>query len=174
MTATASEPFLVKRYSSRRLYDVTGGRFVTLAELDRLIRSGRTIRVVDAKGHDITRSVLLQILMEREEGGEPLLSAEVLHELVRLYGNVMQGPFGRYLQDGLGLLRKQREAWQEALPDTFRGATASAMQHFLDQQMNLWKQSQDSFLSAFGVGSSTQKKKPDPKHGDDKNGNEKH
>lgn len=159
MNATASEPFLVKRYSSRRLYDVTGGRFVTLAELDRLIRSGRTIRVVDSKGHDITRSVLLQILMEREEGGEPLLSAEVLHELVRLYGNVMQGPFGRYLQDGLALLRKQREAWQEALPETFRGATASAMQHFLDQQMNLWKQSQDSFLAAFSVGSPTQKKK---------------
>lgn len=168
MNAAATEPYLIKRYSSRRLYDVANGQFVTLAELDRVIRSGRTIRVVDAKGHDITRSILLQILTEREEGGEPLLSAEALHELVRLYGNVMQGPFGRYLQDGLAMLRKQRETWQESLPDALRGATSSAMQRFLDQQMNLWKKSQDSFFAAFGVDSAGRKRKTEPKNDTDK------
>ncbi|MGH8278323.1 MAG: polyhydroxyalkanoate synthesis repressor PhaR [Gammaproteobacteria bacterium] len=159
MTAAAPEPYLVKRYSSRRLYDVAAGHFVTLAELDRVIRGGRDIRVVDSKGKDITRSVLLQILTEREASGEPLLSVEVLHEMVRLYGNVMQGPFGRYLQDGMALLQKQRETWQKALPNAFRGAASSAMERLVNQQMNLWKQSQQSFLEAFGQ-QAPQTKKP--------------
>lgn len=144
------EPYLVKKYSSRRLYDVAAGRFVTLAELDRVIRRGRNIRAVDAKGHDITRGVLLQILTEREEDGEPLLSIDVLHEMVRLYGNVMQGPFGRYLEDGLALLRKQRKVLRDSLPRTLREAALSTVDHLVEQQTTLWQQSQEALLALLG------------------------
>lgn len=156
-----AEPYLIKKYSSRRLYDVAAGNFVTLAEIDRLIRRGHNIRVTDTKSRDITRAVLLQILVEREQDGEPLLSVDMLHEMVRVYGNVMQGPFGRYLDEGMSLLRKQREAWREALPDVFGSGASAAMGHLLERQMQLWKQSQDAFFSAFEIDRGTKRSSVD-------------
>jgi polyhydroxyalkanoate synthesis repressor PhaR len=143
-----AEPYLIKKYSSRRLYDVAAGGFLTIGDVDRLIRQGRRIKVVDAKGKDATRGVLLQILTEREEGGEPLLSVDLLHEMVRLYGNAMQGPFGRFLEEGMAVLRTQREAWQEAMPDAFRQGTSGIFGRLMQQQASWWKAAQDAWLGS--------------------------
>lgn len=134
-----AESYLIKKYSSRRLYDVAAGSFLTLGAVDRLIRQGRRIKAVDAKGTDITRSVLLQILTEREEGGEPLLSVDSLHEMVRLYGDAMQGPFGRFLDDGMAAMRKQQDTWRNTVPDAFRQGTIGIVGKLLEQQGALWK-----------------------------------
>lgn len=127
-------PYLIKKYSSRRLYDVAEGSFVTVQDVDRLIRRGNTIKVVDAKGKDATRAILLQILTEREEGGEPLLSNEVLHEMVRMYGNVMHGPFGEYLEEGIAAMRKQRQLWQNSMPAAFKKEAQGAFDTLLQLQ----------------------------------------
>lgn len=136
------ELYLVKKYSSRRLYDVQAGSFITLEDLDRLIRQGKTIKVQNAKGEDETRGILLQILLEREAGGEPLLSADVLHEIVRIYGHAMQSPFGRYLEDGLAVMRKQREAFQSSLPETLRQATQGVVETLVSQSMDWMRTTQ--------------------------------
>lgn len=164
----ADAPYRIKKYSSRRLYDVEASRFITLAELGAIVRRGHNVRVVDGKKHDVTRGVLLQILIDHEEGREPLLSIEALHEIVRLYGNVMQGPFGRYLEEGLGLLREQRKALKESLPRAFRNATLSTMEHLVEQQATLWKQSQAALLALLGGDGSTHKREApdDPQRGD--------
>lgn len=141
-----ADPYLIKKYSSRRLYDVKNGEFLTLADVDRLIRRGERIRVTGAKGKDETRSVLLQLLAEREAGGEPLLSEDVLHDMVRLYGNVMHGAFGQYMEDGLAILRRQQEAWKDQLPDAFKQATHGVMQTLLEQQSKWWQATQDAWL----------------------------
>ncbi|TAM10777.1 MAG: polyhydroxyalkanoate synthesis repressor PhaR [Nevskiaceae bacterium] len=146
----ADTPHLIRKYSSRRLYDVAASRFVTLAELGEIIRRGENVRVVDGRKHDVTRSVLLQILTEHEERGEPLLSSDMLHEIVRLYGNAMRVPFGRYLEDGLGLLRKQRKALNEALPRAFHDVALTTMNHLVEQQATLLKQSREALLSLLG------------------------
>ncbi|HEU0196431.1 MAG TPA: polyhydroxyalkanoate synthesis repressor PhaR [Nevskiaceae bacterium] len=154
----ADEPYLIKKYSSRRLYDVAASRFVTLSELSDIIRRGHDVRVIDGKKHDVTRSVLLQILTDHEERGEPLLSVEMLHEIVRLYGNVMQGPFGHYLEDGLGLLRKQRKALKESLPRAFRDAALTTMDRLVEQQATLLQQSQEALFTLLGVPSAAKSK----------------
>ncbi len=142
-----NEPYLIKKYSSRRLYDVAAGRFVTLGEVDRLVRDGHHIKVVDADGGDITQSVLLQILAEHEAtGGQPLLSVELLHQIVRLYGNAMQGMFTRYLEDGMALLRKQQETWQN-LPGVMQAGTGDVLKQMMDQQMSMWLDAQKAFFS---------------------------
>lgn len=145
-----NEPYLIKKYSSRRLYDVAAGSFVTLDDVDKLIRKGRRIKAVDAKGKDITRGLLLQILTEREEGGEPLLSVDILHEMVRLYGHAMQGPFGRFLEDGMAVMRKQREAWQSALPDALKQGTSGLVGKLLDQQATWWNAAQQAWTGTQG------------------------
>lgn len=148
-----ADPYLIKKYSSRRLYDVEAGRFVTFGDVDQLIRHGRTIKVIDAKGRDATRGVLLQILTEREEGREPMLSVEILHEMVRLYGDVMQGPFMRFLDQGFVMMRKQREAWLSTLPEAFRQGTSSNLSELLDQQAKWWQTAQSTWLGGARKGS---------------------
>lgn len=141
-----AEPYLIKKYSSRRLYDVAAGRFLTLDDVDDIIRQGRQIKVIDAKGKDATRGVLLQIVTEREAGREPLLSDDVLQEMVRLYGNAMHGPFGRVLEEAIASLREQRLAWQSALPDAFHQATRGVLGNLVGQQARWWKDAQAQWL----------------------------
>ena len=144
--AEMSKPYVIKKYSSRRLYDVQSGAFITLEALDRVIRQGHTIHVVNAKGEDETRGILMQILMEREAAGEPLLSVDVLHEIVRMYGHAMQSPFGRYLEDGLAVMRKQREAWQNSLPESFRQATHGMVDTLVSQSMDWMRTTQSLWM----------------------------
>lgn len=153
-----AEPYLIKKYSSRRLYDVAQGGFLTTGDVDRLIRQGERIKVIDAKGNDVTRGVLLQILTEREEGGEPLLSVDVLHDMVRLYGNAMHGPFGQFMEEGLAVMRQQQAAWQDALPNVLREGTRGVLGKLLDQQMEWWKVGQRAWF-----GGDVDDVKPSPK-----------
>jgi polyhydroxyalkanoate synthesis repressor PhaR len=135
-----SEPYLIKKYSSRRLYDVSAGRFVTLAELFALIRGGRRIKAIDSQGRDITRSLLLQVLAEQEEGRDPpLLSAEVLHEMVRMYGDVMQALFARFLDQGLAGLIRQQQQLRSGMQEALQRSTAAAVSQVYEQQTALWK-----------------------------------
>lgn len=142
----ASTPYLIKKYSSRRLYDVAAGRFLTLDDLYALIRDGRRIKAVDAKGADITRSVLLQVLAEREESGQPLLSTEALHDMVRMYGEVTQSLFTRFMDEGLASLVRQQQALHGRLQETVQRSTSAAMGQVLAQQGALLKSGQDLVL----------------------------
>lgn len=139
-------PYLIKKYSSRRLYDVAAGRFLTLDDLYALIRDGRRIKAIDAGGADITRSVLLQVLADREESGQPLLSTDVLHDMVRMYGDVTQSLFTRFMDEGLATLVRQQQALQGSLQDTLRRSTAAAMGQVLEQQGALLKSGQELVL----------------------------
>lgn len=141
--SSMAEPYLIKKYSSRRLYDVAARCFVTTSDVDRLIRQGQRILVLDANGKDATRGVLLQILTEREEGGEPLLSVEILHDMVRLYGNVMHGPFGAFIEEGMAGLRKHQETWQNNFTDAFKRDTQGAFSKMLQLQTSWLKAGQD-------------------------------
>lgn len=165
----ADTPYLIKKYANRRLYDVAAGRFVTVAEIDHIIRAGHDIQVTDADGKDITRTILLQILTEREESGEPILSVATMHDMVRMYGNVMQGPFGQYIESGMAMLRKQRQAWGGMFQSAMREGAPAAMTHLVEQQMDLWKQSQDAFGRMFGgAPAPSGSRAKTPQDGDDK------
>ena len=89
---------LIKKYPNRRLYDTKTSSYITLADVKELVLKQETFQVVDAKsGDDLTRPILLQIILEEEAGGVPMFSSEVLSQLIRFYGNAMQGMMGSYL-----------------------------------------------------------------------------
>ena len=84
--ADASEPLLIKRYASRRLYNTEASDYVTLEDIAGFIRTGRDVKIVDLKsGDDLTRQYLLQIIAEHESRGEAVLPIAVLNDLVRSY-----------------------------------------------------------------------------------------
>ena len=83
---------IIKKYPNRRLYDTEVSRYITLADVRDLVMNCAEFRVVDAANDsDITRSILLQIMLEEETGGEPLFSATMLAQIIRFYGGTLQG-----------------------------------------------------------------------------------
>ncbi|MEO8250536.1 MAG: polyhydroxyalkanoate synthesis repressor PhaR [Burkholderiales bacterium] len=97
--AQAPAPRIIKKYPNRRLYDTETSSYIKLTEVKQLVMEREPLVVRDAKtGEDITRSILLQIILEEEAGGEPIFTEEVLSSIIQFYGNAMQGFLGPYLQ----------------------------------------------------------------------------
>jgi polyhydroxyalkanoate synthesis repressor PhaR len=93
---------ILKKYPNRRLYDTEISSYITLHEVKAMVLSGTLFEVRDAKtGDDLTRSILLQIILEEETGGVPMFSAPMLAQIIRFYGHAMQGMMGSYLEKNL-------------------------------------------------------------------------
>ncbi|MBS1208968.1 MAG: polyhydroxyalkanoate synthesis repressor PhaR [Proteobacteria bacterium] len=98
----AEQTRLIKKYPNRRLYDTVSSCYITLADVRDLVLGQDVFQVVDAKsGEDITRSILLQIILEEESGGSPMFTSDLLAQMIRFYGNAMQGFMGRYLENNI-------------------------------------------------------------------------
>ena len=90
---------VIKKYPNRRLYDTTTSTYITLADVKRLVMDAEPFVVRDAKSNDdLTRSILLQIILEEEAGGAPMFSEAALANIIRFYGQAMQGFMGSYLE----------------------------------------------------------------------------
>ena len=93
---------ILKKYPNRRLYDTQLSSYITLADVKTMVLSGERFEVREAKsGEDLTRSILLQIILEEETGGVPIFSAQMLAQIIRFYGHAMQGMMGSYLEKNL-------------------------------------------------------------------------
>ena len=95
-------PRILKKYPNRRLYDTETSAYITLADVKKMVLAAQNFVVRDAKtSEDLTRSILLQIILEEETGGVPMFSAQSLAQIIRFYGNAMQGVMGSYLEHNL-------------------------------------------------------------------------
>ena len=109
-----TEKRVVKKYPNRRLYDTATSSYITLEDVKQLVLDHIDIQVTDAKTQeDITRSVLLQIILEEESSGAPLFTYDVLTQLIRFYGNAMQGLMGGYLEKNLELFSQMQNKLQD-------------------------------------------------------------
>lgn len=141
---------VIKKYPNRRLYDTAESKYVTLNDIKELVVEQINFTVVDKKtGDDITRNVLLQIIIEQEEdNGEPLFSAEVLQKLIGIYGNPNQGTAGDFLSKSVQLFCEQQKVFQNQVEETFG---ANPMSSFLTQMtkrnMEIWQEMQESFVA---------------------------
>jgi polyhydroxyalkanoate synthesis repressor PhaR len=114
--ATAASPAMrtLKKYPNRRLYDTRTSSYITLADVKKMVLGGEDFEVRDAKtGEDLTRSILLQIILEEESGGVPMFSTPVLAQIIRFYGNAMQGVMGAYLEKNLQAFAEMQARWAE-------------------------------------------------------------
>ncbi|MBL8319360.1 MAG: polyhydroxyalkanoate synthesis repressor PhaR [Burkholderiaceae bacterium] len=95
----AKGPRVLKKYPNRRLYDTRSSSYITLADVKKMVLDGEDFEVRDAKsGDDLTRSILLQIILEEEAGSVPMFSTQTLAQIIRFYGHAMQGVMGEYLE----------------------------------------------------------------------------
>ncbi|MFY7856947.1 MAG: polyhydroxyalkanoate synthesis repressor PhaR [Rubrivivax sp.] len=109
---------VLKKYPNRRLYDTQTSSYITLADVKGMVLAGEAFEVRDAKsGDDLTRSILLQIILEEESGGVPMFSTQMLSQIIRFYGHAMQGLMGTYLEKNLQAFVEM----QSRLMDSSRG-----------------------------------------------------
>ncbi|HTP46502.1 MAG TPA: polyhydroxyalkanoate synthesis repressor PhaR [Casimicrobiaceae bacterium] len=124
---------VIKKYPNRRLYDTANSGYITLADVKQMVLEHIDFQVVDAKsGEDLTRSILLQIILEEESAGMPMFSSEMLSQMIRFYGNALQGIMGNYMEQNV----KAFLVIQQKLQD-------QAKQIYGDKMMltpDLWKQ----------------------------------
>ena len=100
--ATAGSARVLKKYPNRRLYDTETSSYITLADVKKMVLTGQDFVVRDAKtSDDLTRSIMLQIILEEESGGVPMFSSQMLAQIIRFYGHAMQGMMGSYLEKNL-------------------------------------------------------------------------
>lgn len=100
-----SEPRVIKKYPNRRLYDTVESRYITLADVQRLVLEKADFVVIDKKNNaDITRSILLQVIAEQEQHGEPVLTQEFLTQVIRSHGSPDQDVVSGYLEQSLKTL----------------------------------------------------------------------
>jgi len=109
---------LIKKYPNRRLYDTATSSYITLADVKQLVLDQIDFKVVDAKTEeDLTRSILLQIILEEEGAGAPMFSSNMLAQIIRFYGNAMQGMMGTYLEKNIQTFMEiQRKLQEQGIP----------------------------------------------------------
>ena len=102
--------YVIKRYSNRKLYDTQESRYVTLEEIEEMIRGGREISVVDAaSGEDLTSVTLTQIILENERTRRASLPAAFLHQLIK-HGESWQDIVQKSMRASLeGMVSSQRD-----------------------------------------------------------------
>jgi len=129
--AAKPAPRIIKKYPNRRLYDTNTSTYITLAEVKQLIMANESLVVRDAKtGEDITRSILLQIILEEEAGGAPMFTEAVLANIIRFYGHAMQGFMGNYLDKNVQMFTDM----QARLAEQSKGMTPEAWAQFMGAQ----------------------------------------
>jgi polyhydroxyalkanoate synthesis repressor PhaR len=104
---------IIKKYPNRRLYDTETSTYITLAEVKELVLQYKDFQVQDAKtGDDLTRAILLQIILEEESGGVPMFSTDMLANIIRYYGHAMQGLMGSYLERSIHAFHEAQKRFQ--------------------------------------------------------------
>jgi polyhydroxyalkanoate synthesis repressor PhaR len=140
---------LIKKYPNRRLYDTRTSTYITLVDVKELVLKQEVFQVIDAKsGEDLTRSILLQIILDEEAGGAPMFSSDVLSQFIRFYGSAMQGMVGSYLESNIQLFNEVQKRLQDQSQSMY-GANAPANQDMWKQFLSFQGPAMQSVVSAY-------------------------
>lgn len=152
---------IIKKYPNRRLYDTQTSSYITLSDIKEMVMGCELFVIVDAKSaEDLTRSILLQIILEEESAGMPMFSTQALAQIIRLYGNTMQGLMGNYLEKNIqsfidlqsNLTQNSVKSLQNPMMQTFMGGyIEQSRQMFTQMQEQMGKQA-ESLIGNLGAG----------------------
>jgi len=161
---------VIKKYPNRRLYDTETSSYITLAEVKQLVMNQESFVVRDAKtGDDLTRSILLQVILEEEAGGAPMFTEQVLASIIRFYGHAMQSYMGPYLEKNIqamaevqAQLAEKAEGLTPEMWARFMTLQSPVLQglmgNYVEQSKNVFLQMQEQMqknteqvLGAFGI-----------------------
>jgi len=157
---------LIKKYPNRRLYDTKTSSYITLADVKQMVLKNEAFQVLDAKSNeDLSRQILLQIILDEESSGMPMFSSELLSQMIRSYGSAMQGFMGSYLEKNLEGFQQMQKALQEQSQKLYGDGSRSSneiwaqfmnmqgpamqglMQTYMEQSQKMFAQFQEQMQS---------------------------
>jgi polyhydroxyalkanoate synthesis repressor PhaR len=152
MEAAMSEPRIIKKYPNRRLYDTEESRYITLGDIKRLVVEKVDFVVIEKKtGKDITRSIMLQVISEQEQTGEPIMSRDFLSQIIRSYGSAMQGMVGGYLDQSLRLFMSQQQQMRERVKEVVGLDPVGMVTGIAQKNYQRWKALQEEMFRNFAA-----------------------
>jgi len=142
---------IIKKYPNRRLYDTEISSYITIEDVRQLIVDGESFEVRDAKsGEDLTRQVLLQIIAEHEQDGQPMLSTQLLSQLIRFYGDSLQGFMGNYLERSMQVFLEQQQQFRQQMGGLIGQTPWTMLNQLTERNMELWKDFQKNLVGGMG------------------------
>ncbi|QDA56301.1 polyhydroxyalkanoate synthesis repressor PhaR [Thermomonas aquatica] len=142
---------IIKKYPNRRLYDTEISSYITIEDVRQLIVDGESFEVRDAKtGEDLTRQVLLQIITEHEQDGQPMLSTQLLSQLIRFYGDSLQGFMGNYLERSMQVFLEQQQQFRQQMGGLIGQTPWTMLNQLTERNMELWKDFQKNLVGGMG------------------------
>lgn len=142
---------IIKKYPNRRLYDTEISSYITIEDVRQLIVDGESFEVRDAKtGADLTRQVLLQIITEHEQDGQPMLSTELLSQLIRFYGDSLQGFMGNYLERSMQVFLEQQQQFRQQIGGLVGQTPWTMLNQLTERNMEMWKDFQQNLVGGLG------------------------
>lgn len=155
---------VIKKYPNRRLYDTEKSAYITLAEVHDLIRRNEDFKVVDSEtAEDITRNILVQIIIEQESGDHPIFTTDMLTKFIRFYDDAAQNLFGEFLERNLQIFTEQQRKFQKQVVE---GLTHSPlpkmMQEMTERNLAMWQDMQKSFIDIATSGIRPKETSDDP------------
>ncbi|QDI03661.1 MULTISPECIES: polyhydroxyalkanoate synthesis repressor PhaR [Xanthomonas translucens group] len=155
---------IIKKYPNRRLYDTEISSYITIEDVRQLIIDGEEFEVRDAKtGEDLSRAVLLQIIADQEQDGEPMLSTQLLSQIIRFYGDSLQGFMGNYLERSMQVFLDQQQQFRQQMGNLLGQTPWTMMNQLTERNMELWQEFQRNLGTGFGrpaAGGSSKPSKP--------------
>ena len=140
---------VIKKYPNRRLYDTEISSYITLEEVRQLVLDGEIFEVRDAKTNDdLTRSVLLQIIAEHEQQGAPMFSVPLLTQIIRFYGDALQGLMGPYLERSMQVFLEQQQQFRKQLTSVVGQTPWAMLNDLTTRNMDLWQNLQRSLVES--------------------------
>ncbi|GAB2514040.1 polyhydroxyalkanoate synthesis repressor PhaR [Lysobacter humi (ex Lee et al. 2017)] len=147
-----ASPRVIKKYPNRRLYDTEISSYITIEDVRQLIVDGEEFEVRDARsGDDLTRQVLLQIIAEHEQDGEPVLSTQLLSQIIRFYGDSMQGFMSSYLDKSMQLFLDQQQQFRSQMGGLLGQTPWALMNQLTERNMQMWKDFQQNLAGSMGT-----------------------
>ena len=142
---------IIKKYPNRRLYDTKISSYITIEDVRQLIVDGEDFEVRDAKsGDDLTRQVLLQIIAEHEQDGEPMLSTQLLSQIIRFYGDSLQGFMGNYLERSMQVFLEQQQQFRQQMGGMIGQTPWTMMNQLTERNLEMWREFQHNLSGAMG------------------------
>ena len=150
---------IIKKYPNRRLYDTEISSYITIEDVRQLIVDGESFEVRDAKtGEDLTRQVLLQIITEHEQDGQPMLSTQLLSQLIRFYGDSLQGFMGNYLERSMQVFLEQQQQFRQQMGGLIGQTPWTMLNQLTERNMEMWKEMQKNLTGSVGQKTGTDKR----------------
>jgi polyhydroxyalkanoate synthesis repressor PhaR len=164
VSPSMSEARVIKKYPNRRLYDTEESRYITLSDIRRLVLEKVDFVVIDKKSQaDITSSILLQVISEQEQSGEPIMSRDFLSQIIRSYGGTMQGMVSSYLEQSMKLFLTQQQQVRDRVKSVVGIDPVGIVADLTTKNYQRWRAVQEEIFRTLTGGGRTDEDKREAK-----------